>query len=135
MLLNKSVANESDNQASESTDQDHDLKCEVCLEKKTKLIRSAFEYIPLLPRIRAWVANEKNFNQLYDYRDSLRRSRKESPSEYSDGTYFEDFVDGSLYKKWIAMVERLLFNGTFSYPSRLMDSKRLKTRATTAGQS
>ena len=99
MLLNKSVANESGNQASDSTDQDRDLECEVCLEKKTKLTRSAFEYIPLLPRIRAWVANEKSFNELYDYRDSLRRSREESPSEYSNGAYFEDFVDGSLYKE------------------------------------
>lgn len=50
--------------------------CPVCFERKVTPRICSFEYLPIFPRIRAFVSNENSVSDLYEYRLSSILNRE-----------------------------------------------------------
>lgn len=61
------------------------------------LLFCSFEYLPILPRMRAFVSNENSVSDLYEYQNSSILNR-ELEGDDESGRPYRDFFDGSLYK-------------------------------------
>lgn len=68
------------------------LPCDLCQKYNTTSEFTSFEYLPLRQRLIKWYSNEESFKIVTGYRRSKLQERT------MNGTLFEDYFDGSLFK-------------------------------------
>ena len=75
--------------------------CTQCVEEGLEPSLSTFEYIPVQPRLRAWVADPKSCELLYKYR--WDNCNDERGSAYNEGRAetMHDYFDGWIYRELI----------------------------------
>lgn len=64
-----------------------------------------FHYIPLLPRLRAWVSAEVTCHELFDYSRYMTKLQLGRIQEGGDVEYYDDFYSGVLFQQLITNMD------------------------------
>ena len=79
-----------------SLDDEAKLECMICTDRRTTPDIVIFQYLPFLPRTKAWVAHEKSCSELFSHYQK-KCAQGAALEDNPDGErFYEDAFDGEV---------------------------------------
>ena len=80
-------------------DDEAELECMLCTDRGTTPDIVFFEYLPLLPRIKAWVAHEKSCSELFSHYQKNCAQVAALEDNHDSERFYKDAFDGEVYRR------------------------------------